>query len=202
MYFVDLKVTLGPSSTNRHQGQAHYGIKRDKMTYVGGITDGFACGGGHTIANRISYNVALDSWSRMCMIDSFHQVNDLFAPPHPAFCVPSTFRSTASTTSHRVLVTVYSQHHSAFYLVPPYAPPRVRSRECCLLPLPPPSKRILNAFVNVASLPPFPQNAQNAHARLPYVSHTGSLGHNPHIGRKDETEHGSIPAPPQHRDNV
>ena len=88
MYFVDLKVTLGPSSTNRHQGQAHYGIKRDKMTYVGGITDGFACGGGHTIANRISYNVALDSWSRMCMIDSFHQVNDLFAPPHPAFCVP------------------------------------------------------------------------------------------------------------------
>ena len=62
-------------ATNRHQGQTHFGIDRADMTYVGGITDGFACGGGHTIANRLSYNAALDSWSRLCMIDSFHEVD-------------------------------------------------------------------------------------------------------------------------------
>lgn len=73
LYFIDIKITLGPSRTNRHEGNIHFGIRRSDWTKVD-LTDGFACGGGHTISNRLAYNNALDSFSRYCMIDTHHEV--------------------------------------------------------------------------------------------------------------------------------
>ena len=73
VYFLDIKITLGPSATNRHEGDIHFGIFRSNWTRKS-LTDGFACGPGHTISNRLAYNSVLDSFSRYCMIDTRHEV--------------------------------------------------------------------------------------------------------------------------------
>eukprot|EP00808_Paulinella_micropora_P027304 g3957.t1 len=64
LYYVDLKVTA-----NSHEGETHFGIKRADYTYVGGMTDGWACGPGHIEANRVAYNTAADTWSVVCGLD-------------------------------------------------------------------------------------------------------------------------------------
>jgi hypothetical protein len=80
-YFVDLKVTAGPHANNRHQGQTHFGIDRTQedpktKSYKWlRLTDGWACGGGHTIMNRIVYNEFTDEWGRLCWTDiSLHSI--------------------------------------------------------------------------------------------------------------------------------
>jgi hypothetical protein len=66
LYFVDMKVTA-----NIHEGEVHFGISRSKgYTWVGGMTDGWACGGGHTVYNRMAHNSKADTWSVMCGIDT------------------------------------------------------------------------------------------------------------------------------------
>jgi hypothetical protein len=70
-YFVHLKVTAGPSATNRHEGLTHFGLRRKPSFEYVRLTDwnGWACGGGHVLANRMAYNQHQDSWSKLCMLD-------------------------------------------------------------------------------------------------------------------------------------
>jgi len=68
-YFVSLKVTAGPSADNRHEGLTHFGLRRlPDWEYVR-LTDGWGCGPGHVLANRLAYNRAEDSWSKLCTLD-------------------------------------------------------------------------------------------------------------------------------------
>jgi hypothetical protein len=69
-YFVHLKVTAGPSATNRHEGLTHFAIKRSSPEYAyARVTDGWGCGPGHVTANRMAYNRANDLWSELCTLD-------------------------------------------------------------------------------------------------------------------------------------
>lgn len=69
-YFVHLKVTAGPSETNRHEGLTHFAVKRGspEYSYVK-VTDGWGCGPGHVSANRMAYNRANDTWAELCTLD-------------------------------------------------------------------------------------------------------------------------------------
>jgi hypothetical protein len=67
-YFVALKVT---NNKGDHQGLKHFGVRRTpKLEYVR-LTgyNGWACGGGHVLANRMAYNKARDYWSLLCTND-------------------------------------------------------------------------------------------------------------------------------------
>jgi hypothetical protein len=67
-YFLALKVT---NNTGQHQGLKHFGVRRTPDLEYVRLTDynGWACGGGHIMANRMAYNEAHDSWSLLCTND-------------------------------------------------------------------------------------------------------------------------------------
>lgn len=69
-YFVHLKVTAGPSATNRHEGLTHFAVRRSPNFEYVSVTDGWGCGAGHVQANRLAYNRATDTWSQLCTLDS------------------------------------------------------------------------------------------------------------------------------------
>ncbi len=71
-YFVHLKVTAGPSATNRHEGLTHFGLRRKPTFEYVRLTDwnGWSCGSGHVTANRMAYNQYQDSWSQLCLLDA------------------------------------------------------------------------------------------------------------------------------------
>lgn len=69
-YFLNLKVTAGPSADNRHEGLTHFAVQRTpEWSYVR-VTDEWGCGSGHVTANRTAYNAHEDTWAKMCMLDS------------------------------------------------------------------------------------------------------------------------------------
>ena len=42
------------------------------------LSGGWACGAGHILANRITYNTALDKWGRVCWVDADTSGGDEF----------------------------------------------------------------------------------------------------------------------------
>ncbi|MCU0664938.1 MAG: hypothetical protein MUC50_21765 [Myxococcota bacterium] len=68
-YFVHLKVTAGPSEDNRHEGLVHFAVRRTGNFEYVAVTDGWSCGGGHVLANRMAYNSHHDTWSMLCTLD-------------------------------------------------------------------------------------------------------------------------------------
>ncbi len=69
-YFIHLKVTAGPSADNRHEGLTHFALRRTPDFEYVRVTDGWGCGAGHVLANRMAYNESEDSWAELCMLDS------------------------------------------------------------------------------------------------------------------------------------
>lgn len=69
-YFLHLKVTAGPSADNRHEGLAHFALKRTPEFAYEKVTDEWGCGAGHVLANRVAYNESEDTWGQLCMLDS------------------------------------------------------------------------------------------------------------------------------------
>jgi len=64
-YLVDVKATTGT-----HEGSLGFGITRNGWAHDTGLTTGWACGTGHTIGNRLTYNPVLNTWARMCWTDN------------------------------------------------------------------------------------------------------------------------------------
>jgi hypothetical protein len=69
-YFVHLKVTAGPTATNRHEGLTHFALRRGSPFKYVRVTDEWSCGTGHVLANRMAYNASNDTWSELCMLDA------------------------------------------------------------------------------------------------------------------------------------
>lgn len=74
-YFVHLKVTAGPSADNRHEGLTHFAIRRQPDFDYVRVTDGWGCGSGHVLANRMAYNRHHDMWSELCTLDACPHAN-------------------------------------------------------------------------------------------------------------------------------
>jgi len=63
-YLIDIKSTAGG-----HEGSTNLAINREDWTYNQGMSDGWACGTGHTEANQLTYNRELGHWARLCWTD-------------------------------------------------------------------------------------------------------------------------------------
>ena len=59
---------------HRWRHNSHVGNK----TFIPAVSGGWACGGGHTLYNRIQYNTALDKWGRICWLDGNSNGGDRF----------------------------------------------------------------------------------------------------------------------------
>jgi len=65
-YVLDIKVTAGG-----HEGSANLAINRDATwSWNEALTNGWACGTGHTEANQLTYSPELGTWARLCWTDN------------------------------------------------------------------------------------------------------------------------------------
>jgi hypothetical protein len=69
-YFAHLKVTAGPSESNRHEGMTRVAIRRTPDFAYVPMGDEWACGGGHVTTNRMAYNRDHDRWAQVCQLDA------------------------------------------------------------------------------------------------------------------------------------
>jgi len=63
-YMIQLKTTLGG-----HEGAVNLAINRADWTWNRELSQGWACGTGHILANRLSYSSSLDRFARFCWTD-------------------------------------------------------------------------------------------------------------------------------------
>ncbi|MEN9577714.1 MAG: hypothetical protein RJA70_723 [Pseudomonadota bacterium] len=68
-YFVHLKVTAGPSPTDRHEGMTYFALRRAPSFEYVPMSTGWSCGAGHVLANRMAYSPSRDTWSEACQLD-------------------------------------------------------------------------------------------------------------------------------------
>jgi len=65
VYLLDMKVTTG-----HHEGSLGVGVQRGTWQWRQDLTSGWACGVGHTIGNKLTYNKELGTWARLCWTDN------------------------------------------------------------------------------------------------------------------------------------
>ena len=65
VYLLDMKVTTG-----HHEGSLGVGLQRGTWAWREDLSSGWACGVGHTMANRLTYNDELGTWARLCWTDN------------------------------------------------------------------------------------------------------------------------------------
>mmetsp|Transcript_19271 Transcript_19271/g.53341 ORF Transcript_19271/g.53341 Transcript_19271/m.53341 type:complete len:358 (+) Transcript_19271:2-1075(+) len=65
VYLLDMKATTG-----YHEGSIGVGVQRDGWLNRDDLFQGWACGTGHTIGNKLTYNAELGTWARLCWTDN------------------------------------------------------------------------------------------------------------------------------------
>lgn len=103
-YFINIKVTAGPSETNRHEGLTHFAVQRPSgansdFSYLA-VTDGWGCGPGHVLGNRTAYNNNHDTWAKLCSLDTC-STNDQF--PSGGACKQLSFGTIPGVTKTPVV---------------------------------------------------------------------------------------------------
>ena len=72
-YVLDIKVTAGG-----HEGSVNLAVDRGTWVHNAPLSNGWSCGTGHTEANRLFYNAALDRWARLCWTDTLPKWSTYF----------------------------------------------------------------------------------------------------------------------------
>lgn len=65
IYILDLKITTG-----NHAGSLNVAVERGTWAWRSDLSTGYACGVGHTMRNRLTYNDQLGTWARLCWTDN------------------------------------------------------------------------------------------------------------------------------------
>jgi hypothetical protein len=58
------------ATTGMHEGSIGVGVQRDGWLNRQDLFQGWACGTGHTLGNKLTYNAELGTWARLCWTDN------------------------------------------------------------------------------------------------------------------------------------